>query len=379
MSRVTQEQGNPGQDPANAGEPGTESTAGQPGYGTQPQPDYGSAQTQPPPPGYGTQPGYGQPGYGTQPGPAGQPGPSGQPGQPGPAGQPTYGNLPGYGGQPGYGQPGYGQPGYGQPGYGQPGYGQPGYGQPGYGAQPGYGNPPGYGQAGYGAPAGQPYGQPAPYGYPQQAYPGGNYGYQQKDPSLAEWWQRLLARIIDGIIVGAIFAAIWIPTLVRLVHRIQAINNQYLNTPDSTAEQTAINHAIGQFTGTFYLLGLLGVVVVVIYDSVQHGLWGQTLGKRALGTRVVRADTRSKIGFGAAAGRAAVYGVPPIVPVVGGLFALLNELWLLWDKQRQCLHDKVASTVVVKTRGPYAPPWPGPAAPGSAAAPPQPAPPQPYA
>ena len=29
-------------------------------------------------------------------------------------------------------------------------------------------------------------------------------------------------------------------------------------------------------------------------------------------------------------------------------FALLNELWLLWDPQRQCLHDKVARTVVIK-------------------------------
>ena len=31
-----------------------------------------------------------------------------------------------------------------------------------------------------------------------------------------------------------------------------------------------------------------------------------------------------------------------------GLFALINESWLLWDPRRQCLHDKAAGTVVVK-------------------------------
>jgi uncharacterized RDD family membrane protein YckC len=44
-----------------------------------------------------------------------------------------------------------------------------------------------------------------------------------------------------------------------------------------------------------------------------------------------------------------VYALVPVVPTVGGLFALTNEAWLLWDPRRQCLHDKAARTVVVKT------------------------------
>jgi uncharacterized RDD family membrane protein YckC len=39
-----------------------------------------------------------------------------------------------------------------------------------------------------------------------------------------------------------------------------------------------------------------------------------------------------------------------MVPFVGGWYALLDELWLLWDPRRQCLHDKWAGTVVVRTR-----------------------------
>ncbi len=31
------------------------------------------------------------------------------------------------------------------------------------------------------------------------------------------------------------------------------------------------------------------------------------------------------------------------------LASLLDDLWMLWDKQKQTLHDKIAGTIVVKT------------------------------
>ena len=225
---------------------------------------------------------------------------------------------------------------------------------PGYGAQPGYGGQPGYGaQAPYGQSGQAGYGYGGGYGSPYQAYPSTGYQYQNmKDPTLAEWWQRLLARIIDGIVIGVVVIALWIPVIAGIVTRVRNVNNQFAGNMNSPAAQAALKHAINQSFGSFYLLGIAAVLIVFVYDSVQHGLWGQTLGKRALGTRVVTADTRSKISAGAAAGRAAVYAAPPLVPFVGSLFALLNELWLLWDERRQCLHDKAAGTVVVKTRPP---------------------------
>ena len=178
-----------------------------------------------------------------------------------------------------------------------------------------------------------------------------------KDPSLAEWWQRLLARIIDGLVLSVLVLPLWIPVFSSLVNKLRNINNQYAGNTNSPAAQAAISHVIGQFFGEIFLVVIAGLVIAVAYDWLQHGLWGQTLGKRALGTMVVSADTRSKISVGAAGGRAAVYLLPPLVPFVGGLFALLNELWLLWDQQRQCLHDKAAHTVVIKTRGLGAAPY----------------------
>jgi uncharacterized RDD family membrane protein YckC len=229
-----------------------------------------------------------------------------------------------------------------------PGTGTPG--QP-YGAPaPGYGPPP----AGYGQPFGayQPYpGQP----YPGQPYPGAAaYQPQAKDPALADWWQRLLARLIDGLVLLVLTSPLWVAVTVSLVHRINELNSQSFGT--AAQQQAAASHVVGQAFGGFVVIAALSVALSFGYDWLQHGLWGQTLGKRALGTIVVRADTRGPVSGGAACGRAAVYALPPLVPTIGGLFGLLNQLWLLWDPQRQCLHDKAARTIVVRKSMLAAPP-----------------------
>jgi uncharacterized RDD family membrane protein YckC len=133
--------------------------------------------------------------------------------------------------------------------------------------------------------------------------------------------------------------------------------------PDLSAPgaQAAVSRADGRLFGTWLVFVSIVAVLSFCYDSVQHGLWGQTLGKRALGTRVVSAYDRSKISGGTAAGRAAVYALIPVVPLIGSIFSLLNTLWLTWDRRRQCLHDKAARTIVIKTGWPP----PGPVPPGS--------------
>lgn len=228
------------------------------------------------------------------------------------------------------------------------------YQQPPPGQAP-YGQPPS-GQPPYGQPGSSPYGQPAqqPFGSPYPAYPAQPGGYQGKDPSLAEWWQRLLARVIDWVVLTALTAVLWVPAVAAWIHRLRQLAVQYPDT-STPAAQAALNRA-----GTILLRDILTLVFVSLavsfcYDWLQHARWGQTLGKRALGTMVVTAAGRSKISGGAAAGRAAVFILAPAVPIAGGIFSLLDDLWLLWDPSRQCLHDKAASTVVVKTRAPAAP------------------------
>jgi uncharacterized RDD family membrane protein YckC len=238
------------------------------------------------------------------------------------------------------GQPG---PGYGAP-YGHQPYGQQGSAAPRQGAGPGYpafpGPHSGYQQPGY---------QQAGYGQPLPAYPN---RVQPRDPALAEWWRRLLARIIDGIVVavvlGLALAPLWVPPWTTFLHQMQVILNQYQGATSSTGLSSALGNAEAHFVGRVFYLLILAYLGVFAYDWAQHALWGQTIGKRALGTQVVTADGHGKITPGAAGGRAAVYALAPAVPLVGGLFSLLNELWLTWDPRRQCLHDKAAHTVVIK-------------------------------
>jgi uncharacterized RDD family membrane protein YckC len=266
-----------------------------------------------------------QQGYGAQAELAGDAQPAGA--------QPQQGSQPPpYGAQPQYGT---------QPPYGAPQYGT----QPQYGTPPPYGTSPHYGTPQYGAP--QPYGTPYGGVYPAYAYPPAYAA--GPEPDLAEWWRRLLARLIDGVLITVLMLPIAIPLFVRAIHQYQQVVNLYpdLNTP---AAQAALSRADGKLVGAWLIIAACYAVIIFLYDAIQHGIWGQTVGKRALGTRVVSARDRSKITGGQAAGRAAMYTLVPLVPLAGSIYSLLDALWLLWDRRRQCLHDKPAHTIVIKTR-----------------------------
>ena len=90
---------------------------------------------------------------------------------------------------------------------------------------------------------------------------------------------------------------------------------------------------------------LLPILVGAAYEICFVALKGQTPGKMALNTRVVRADSGHLPGWGPAAGRW-------IIPTVGYILAIIPGLLvhasLLWDDRRQGWHDKAAKTLVVK-------------------------------
>ena len=168
---------------------------------------------------------------------------------------------------------------------------------------------------------------------------------------LAAWWERLLARVIDAAILAAVLAPTWIAAWRHFVTTIRSITNSYppgAQLAAIPAANAAVMHAERHLFSQLSLVLSLFLVLAFGYDWVQHALWGQTIGKRALGIQVVREQSYTKVSPGAAGGRAAVYALTPLVPVLGWIFALFNELWLAWDPRGQCLHDKAANTVVVK-------------------------------
>ncbi|MGH3388621.1 MAG: RDD family protein [Actinomadura sp.] len=208
-----------------------------------------------------------------------------------------------------------------------------------------------YGQA---PGAQQPYGAPPPQGPPRYGqYAGGRphgYGQAQVDPSLAEWWRRLVARLVDGLVV----------TLVTSPVLIWFFLWYFRQLPDLTAASSAATPDMAevlrlelQLMGTSLLVGLAQGLVYFGYDWFQHARWGRTIGKRVMKIKVVALADRGPVTGGAAAKRAAAFALAPQVPLVGGPFGVLNTLWLLWDRpHRQCLHDKFARTIVIKTVDP---------------------------
>ena len=98
------------------------------------------------------------------------------------------------------------------------------------------------------------------------------------------------------------------------------------------------------------LLSLLPVVgnfisffVYWLYHWLFIGLKGQTLGKMAVGIKVVNAA-----GAVPGLGRAALREIPG--KILSSIAIYLGFLWVAWDKRKQGWHDKIAGTYVVKSR-----------------------------
>jgi uncharacterized RDD family membrane protein YckC len=219
--------------------------------------------------------------------------------------------------QSGYGQYGQQPPSSGSP-YGQPNpnpyeqqpysqpppnpYGQPGAGQQQQYGQPGYAPPPQYGQPGYGQPQ---YGQPG-YGQP----------FSPLQAQAAGVGVRFLAVFIDGIIVGIVNGII------------QAI-------------LVGGTHGSGTGYGLTYLLSF---VISMGYFIYMEGQRGATLGKMALGLRVVRMD-----GAPITTNEAVIRNLLRIIDFLP--FAYLVGAILVWNSPlKQRLGDRVAKTMVIRTR-----------------------------
>jgi uncharacterized RDD family membrane protein YckC len=167
------------------------------------------------------------------------------------------------------------------------------------------------------------------------------------DPTLADFWQRLVARLLDGVAVSVIMSPLWIWFFVWYTAKISDLMPVDAQDP---AQVRQLLHTELKLMGVSLLFGGIAALVFFFYDWFQHAKWGQTIGKRIVKIKVVALPDRAPVTGGAALKRAALYALAPQVPLVGSIFGLLDNLWLLWDKpNRQCLHDKVADTVVIKT------------------------------
>ena len=88
--------------------------------------------------------------------------------------------------------------------------------------------------------------------------------------------------------------------------------------------------------------------VALVYQTVMIALFGRTVGKLALGTRVVRSVDGARPVWTEAVMRALLPLSLGAIPSVGLFLVVLVYSLALWTPLRQGLHDKAAGTLVVR-------------------------------
>ncbi|MFJ8508054.1 RDD family protein [Streptomyces avermitilis] len=192
--------------------------------------------------------------------------------------------------------------------------------------------PPGGGPYGDQPPGGSPYGNEPPAGGP---YGGGPYGggpYGGADPlsgmpPLADSGKRVLARIIDMILVGIVVVLLsWVFGF-----------SPYALDADRMTSASAFGREV------------IAAVLYIAYDTFLISKSGQTLGKKLLNLRVANLDNGATPSVQTSLVRAAVLWIP-FAFCCACIWTAIAGGWSFFDKPyKQGLHDKAAKTVVVST------------------------------
>lgn len=136
---------------------------------------------------------------------------------------------------------------------------------------------------------------------------------------------RVGARLVDA----HIFLVLWAVSLIASIYALGAADVD------------------GSDFGFLLVLVVPLIAAGLVYEAVMIATRGQTLGKMAVGIKVVRSDTGARPGAGKSLGRWALPYLVLLIPLVGWLFTLLCCVSLTWGNDRQGWHDRAAGTLVV--------------------------------
>lgn len=179
-----------------------------------------------------------------------------------------------------------------------------------------------------------PGGTPVPAGFPAPPpMPGTSF---EAAVRYATFWQRVGAALIDALL--------YIPLLI--VPFLQVFRE--MEEAIDRGETYRVTYS--PFASRFIVYTLLTAAVGATYHILMVHYRGQTVGKMAVAIKIVQIEDGANPAWDRAAIRWAVPVLLAWIPVVGGFAQLLDYLWMLWDPQRQCLHDKAARTIVLRLR-----------------------------
>jgi uncharacterized RDD family membrane protein YckC len=153
------------------------------------------------------------------------------------------------------------------------------------------------------------------------------------------FWLRFLARVIDGLVL-----------LIPSVCVIVLVVGTGFFADVLAGDFSALMRTSGMFT----VATLINSAMYAAYEAFTTSTYGGTLGKMALGMRVILPDG-SQLNLQQALIRHLIYAggsiVGALVPFAGalaGLWVLVDCVSAAFDPQKRALHDRIAGTFVVK-------------------------------
>lgn len=185
---------------------------------------------------------------------------------------------------------------------------------------------------------------------------------------LAGWWWRVLAYLVDVLVLAIPNVVLTLPAQLDLQRQMQELTREL---EDDSAAGTPPD--LGAFFADYVEVLRDNAVVMflpaaVLATAYFAGMWrwrGATVGQLVTGLRVRPVARPGRPTWVMAIVRVAVLALLPsaimvlsllsgsgtvllVGYVVALLLQLLNVVWPLWDDRRQALHDKAAGTVVVR-------------------------------
>lgn len=190
---------------------------------------------------------------------------------------------------------------------------------------------------------------------------------QAAAPRRAGYGRRVLAFLIDFLIISIVWFALFAALVPVVGGDVQAAWNSYVAANeryiDEVARAAAQSGSVTMPTRpempatlAAYTVasGFLLAGLAVLYDFLQVLLGRTTIGGRLTGIRVASADPNKPLTGGHAILRsllkyAFLIASGPLA-LVGFVFAVFNFAWPIRDPQRRTLHDRWSETIVVRRR-----------------------------
>jgi uncharacterized RDD family membrane protein YckC len=176
--------------------------------------------------------------------------------------------------------------------------------------------------------------------YAPPAVPAWQAPAAQPAVSYAGFWLRLVAAIIDGLIISIPLAPVYIFVFIGFLKNAQ--NLQDLQDP------TMVWTVLGPKFFLFFILGIVAVIVNWLYHGLfESSTWQATPGKKALGLIVTDLEGR-RITLARASGRFFSGRGATIIPSLGGLYYLIDCICVGFTDRKQALHDMIANCLVLR-------------------------------